>query len=188
MLAQFLLDNLHLLAEIKLTLAAIDLSLDVGLNLTLDLQHVEFAQQQQTGLSQAFLGVEDFEEFLANGEGGFQLSNDEVSQFASRRDVERLYIHIFVEPLTQRCAFLEVAERCARQRLDLVACTCGFSVGYTTDTSKRRFVQPVCDPKSTQAMHKDAASAIRHAQDAIDGALSANGINITRERIACLLG
>ena len=37
-------------------------------------------------------------------------------------------------------------------------------------------------------MYKDAASAIRHAQDAIDGAFGANSVNITREGITCLLG
>jgi len=43
MLAQLLLDDLHLFAEVKLALAAIDLTLDIGLNLALDLQYIELA-------------------------------------------------------------------------------------------------------------------------------------------------
>ena len=117
-LAQFLLDGLHLLAQVVLALALRDLVLDVGLNLGAELQHFHFPRQLPVQALQAHFQIEALQQFLLfrAGKRG-QVGGDEIGQAAGVVDVHDHGLQIVGERGRELHHLLEHAwSRCAPGR------------------------------------------------------------------------
>ena len=78
--AQFLLDRLHLLAEVHLLLALAQLGLDLRLDLVLRLEHADLALDQDQDAAEPVLDAEGLQEVLLLLERQLDVAGDEVGE------------------------------------------------------------------------------------------------------------
>ena len=88
--AELLLDGLHLLAQVVLALVLLELALHLALDLAADLEHLEVLHQHLVDALEARVDVERLQELLLlGGVQGGQVAGDEVREVPRLLDVRR---------------------------------------------------------------------------------------------------
>ena len=118
--AEFLLNGLHLLIQIVLALRLLHLALDARADLLLDLQDGDLALHQRVDALEPLGERGDLEHFLLVGDLDGQVRGDRVGELGVVLDLADGAEHLGRDLLVELDVALELGDRRARQRLDLV--------------------------------------------------------------------
>ena len=117
LVAEFLLDRLHLLVEIVLALRLLHLTLDARADALLDLKHRDFALHQRQTLLESLGDRMNFQNRLLVGELDRQMRGDRVGELAVIVDLSDRGDDFGRDLLVEFDVILELGEHRARQRL-----------------------------------------------------------------------
>ncbi len=123
LVAEFLLNGLHLLIQVVLALGLLHLPLDAGTDALLDLQHRDLALHQREHALQPLGDGRDLEDRLLVGDLDREVRGDRVGELRGLVDLDHRRDHLGRDLLVELDVVLELRDHRAGQRLglDLVA-------------------------------------------------------------------
>ena len=182
-LAQFVLDDPHLLAQVNLALRAIHLLMHLAGDLVFQFEHAQFLTEQFGDVIEPLFDVERFQQPLAFFARQRQRRGDQVSQPAGIIGVERVKQHFFRDIVVQFNRALEQVQHrlhggvgLARVRVDLCQrARFGDQIGAR--------LREADDLDAPAPLTERAEAVVRHPQNATERDLDADRVEFVRARI-----
>ena len=167
LLTQFLLDGLHLLAQVVLALRLLHPVLHFGLDLVAQLLDFEFLRQMLVDFFQPHADVGGFERvLLVGGRKRRQRRSDEIHQPARLVDVHGDGRQFIRQRRRARHDLLEQGQHVALQRFDFrVLGRNGFGNRFRLGPHERRQLREFSQPHPLQAFGKNEQALVGHLHD-----------------------
>ena len=185
-LAQFLLDGLHLFAQVELALHLLHLTDGLGLDLTAQFQNLQFLGQQRAQFAQLLGHAVDFQQLLRDLDLQPQTGRDEVDQLASVLNVQRRHLQFLGQVWHQVDELAKLLLRVAHQRLCLDSILDQIGVFEDVGTQIRIDLRVLLGTDTLQSLHDQPDGAIRRAQHAMHDRHGAGAIDLVRARFIFL--
>ncbi|MNZ33443.1 hypothetical protein D3C78_507890 [compost metagenome] len=175
-ITQFLLNGLHLLIQIVLTLAALHLLLDAAADALLDLQQVDFGIQQRQDVLDALGKLGQLEDFLLLFDLQRHVGGHGVHQAARFVDAVQRGQHLGRHLLAQLDILFELAEQAANEYFGFALA--GIALVYQADfgTAVAIHFAEALDGATLLALDQHFHGAVRQFQQLQDGGNGAHAI------------
>ena len=178
LVAEFLADDLHLLAQIIIALDLVHLLTDLDVDFLLHVQDFQLACEDFIELLEAFLDIDAFDEHLTRLELEVQMARDEVSQTAGivdNRHRDESFLRDFAGNLDP---FLKFVNDRARRGFHWQRGIDGVRINFDIDLIIRLKGTVIIDARALLTFDEYADRAARQLDELADGNDGANLVNI----------